>query len=133
MINKSNLYYYLFAMKNPNQIDHLNRERIAVLINALPRHPQQDPTYRFLRSFTTVYRCTVVVHYTCKLTRCIMRKYTRYTICIRFKMDIRYIYDKIYNIRYIYIYIYEVKIANKVYIRNMKIVKLHNSDPYVPE
>ena len=35
------LYYYLSAKKNPNQIDHLKRERIEILINALPRHPQQ--------------------------------------------------------------------------------------------
>ena len=97
----------------------------------------QDPTYRFARSLTTVYKCTVVsnlVQYTCKLTRCIMRKYTKYTIYVRFKMDIPY---DTYTIKYIIlytIYIYEVKIANEVYIytsilriRYTKFLKLHNS------
>ena len=43
MINKSNfeLPYHLSSKKNPNQIDHLERERIKILNHALPRHPQQ--------------------------------------------------------------------------------------------
>ena len=33
--------FKLSAKKNPNQIDHLGRERIENLNQALPRHPQQ--------------------------------------------------------------------------------------------
>ena len=39
MNNKSK--FKLSAKKNPNQIDHLGRERIEILNQALPRHPQQ--------------------------------------------------------------------------------------------
>ena len=40
MINKSNFELSFICLKNPNQIDHLGRERIE-LNPALPRHPQQ--------------------------------------------------------------------------------------------
>ena len=33
--------FKLSAKKNPNQIDHLGRERIEILNQVLPRHPQQ--------------------------------------------------------------------------------------------
>ena len=39
MNNKSK--FKLSAKKNPNQIDHLERKRIEILNQALPRHPQQ--------------------------------------------------------------------------------------------
>ena len=40
LINQS-LNFKLSAKKNPNQIDHLGRERIKILNQSLPRHPQQ--------------------------------------------------------------------------------------------
>ena len=39
MNNKSK--FKLSAKKNPKQIDHLGRERILILNQALPRRPQQ--------------------------------------------------------------------------------------------
>ena len=39
MNNKSN--FKLLAKKNPHQIGHLVRERIEILNQGVPRHPQQ--------------------------------------------------------------------------------------------
>ena len=50
-------------MINPNQIDHLKRERIEILINALPRHPQQGPlpTLKSVKSTINYLKLTKIV------------------------------------------------------------------------